>query len=279
MSPVEGVSVWSILNGTVINVCAVALGSMIGLAMSGKIPARFQRIILDGLGLVTIVLGVDASVLVMRQTVESYGFGIPTYGARLAMVMVGSLLVGAIIGTILRLHERIENLGGIIHEKFGRQTTGSQEAQSQSFAKGFLTASVVFCVGPLTLLGCLNNGAHGDPSYLYIKSCLDAFCSAALAASLGAGVVFSIATVLLFQGTLSVLAFYLAGSIPDVSVQLMNMVGGLILLATALMLLEIKKIPVANLLPGIFLPPLIVWITERISTGCLVTIPKVGVTS
>ena len=137
------------------------------------------------------------------------------------------------------------------------------------FAEGFLTASVIFCVGPLTLIGCLRNGAEGDPSFLYIKALLDGFCSMALAASLGWGVLTSIVTILGFQGGLSLLAFAVAEPLDDLSIALMTMVGGVVLLATALMILEIKKIPVANLLPGIFLPPVAVWISESIWPGLL----------
>ncbi len=268
---------WSILNGTIVNVCTVAAGSAVGLSLAARIPDRYQRIILDCLGLVTIFLGIDASVMVMSRLVGQYGAGIQAYGARLAMVTVGALLVGAIIGTALRLHQRLETLGRTIHQRFaeGAKTELAPAKvpadQSRSFAEGFLSASVIFCVGPLTLLGCLNNGAHADPGYLYVKSLLDCFCSVALAASLGLGVAFSVLTVFFFQGSLAVAAYYLAGNIPELSLQLMNVVGGLVLLATALMLLEIKKIPVTNLLPAIFLPPLVVWLTELISPGTLIT--------
>ncbi len=264
---------WAVLNGTFVNVATVACGSTIGLLMSKRIPDRYQRIILDCLGLVTISLGVHASVVVMGETVQRYGAGIQTYGARLAMVMVAALLLGAIIGTALGLHRRLEKLGQAIHAGIGGAGARPQIGATSSFAEGFLSASVIFCVGPLTLLGCLNNGAHGDPSYLYIKSCLDGFCSMALAASLGPGVAFSVLTVLLFQGGLSITASYLAADIPDLSLQMMNVVGGLVLLATALMLLEIKKLPVADLLPGIFLPPVLIWLTEQIAPGTLLTLP------
>ncbi len=259
---------WAILNGTIINTLTVVFGSSVGLLLSARIPRGYQQITLNCLGLVTIVIGIDASVLVLDRVVADYGAGINTYGARVAMVAVVCLIVGSIIGTALRLHERIENLGRIIHDRFGRKSAGASGA---TFAEGFLSASVIFCVGPLTLLGCLNNGAHGDPNYLYIKSLLDCFCSTALAASLGLGVLFSVLTVLFFQGTLSIAAYYVAGSVPDLSLQLMNVVGGMILLATAMMLLEIKKIPVANLLPGIFLPPLAVWLVESCLPGVLIT--------
>lgn len=258
---------WSIFNGTIVNVATVAVGSTIGLALSTRIPERFQRMILDCLGLVTITLGIDAAVMVMAGAVKDYGGGIPTYGARLAMVTVGSLIIGAILGTSLRIHDRIDGMGRWIHRRFG----GGEPAGEASarFAEGFLSASVIFCVGPLTLLGCLNNGAGADPSLLYIKSFLDGFCSMALAASLGLGVLFSIVTVLVLQGGLSLAAYFAAGVIPDVSLQLMNTVGGVVLLATALMILEIKKIPVADMVPGIFLPPIAVWAVEKISPGLL----------
>ena len=128
---------------------------------------------------------------------------------------------------------------------------------------------MIFCVGPLTLLGCLKNGAYGDPSYLYIKSVLDAFCSLALAATFGWGVFASILTVLFFQGGLALLAYRVAEPLHEVSISLMTIVGGVVLLATALLILDIKKLPVANLLPGIFLPPLVVWVVEWVSPGLL----------
>ncbi|MGB2988264.1 MAG: DUF554 domain-containing protein [Phycisphaerae bacterium] len=256
---------WSILNGTIVNVITVSVGSLVGLSIAARLPQRYQQIVLHSLGLVTIVLGVDAAVLRFADAVEKFGplvEGGNTYGARLAMVMIASLLVGAIIGTALRLHERIESAGAWIHGRFSGQ-------DGQTFAEGFLTASVIFCVGPLTLLGCLENGAHADPSFLYIKSLLDAFCSLALASSLGWGVFASVLTVLFYQGGLSLLAYWVAEPLDDLSLALMTVVGGIMLLATGLVLLDIKKIPVANLLPGIFLPPLVVWLTERISPGLL----------
>ncbi|MEK6675170.1 MAG: DUF554 domain-containing protein [Planctomycetota bacterium] len=259
---------WSILNGTIINAITVIVGSLIGVSAGRKLPDRYQTIVLQSLGLVTLTLGVDSAVLTFADTVRTMQskaqFG-PTYGARLAMVMIGSLLIGAILGTFLRLHERLESLGGWIHRRFSSQ-------DGHAFTEGFLTASVIFCVGPLTLLGCLRNGSQGDPSFLYIKSTLDGFCSMALAASLGWGVFASVLTVLGFQGGLSLLAYWVAEPLDELSLALMTVVGGVILLATALMILDLRKIAVANMLPGIFLPPLIVWLVERIAPGQLLPI-------
>ncbi len=256
---------WSILNGTIINVVAVTVGSLGGLSIASRLPRRYQQIVLNALGLVTITLGIDAAVLRFAETVARFQPLVEdgkTYSARVAMVMIASLLIGAVIGTALRLQERLEALGTWIHARFSGR-------DGQTFAEGFLTASVIFCVGPLTLLGCLENGAHGNPSLLYIKSLLDGFCSLALASTLGAGVLASALTVLLFQGGLALAASSLAEPLDELSLALMTIVGGVVLLATALMILDIKKIPVANLLPGIFLPPLFVWIIEWFSPGLL----------
>lgn len=267
---------WNILNGTIVNAGTVALGTGIGLAIGPVIPERFQRIVLTCLGLVTIMLGVDAGPMTMGGVVRRFGEGIPTYGARVGLVVIASLIVGALIGTALKLHERLEELGEAIHRRFGKgaAVVGSEadHAAARRFAEGFLTASVIFCVGPLTLLGCLQNGADADPTLLYIKAVLDGFCSMALAATLGWGVALSIVTVLGFQGGLALVAYGFAGGLPPLSRDLMNVVGGLMLLATALVILDIKKVPVANLLPGLFLPPLVVWGVECVRPGVLMTV-------
>ncbi len=256
---------WSIINGTVVNVFTVMVGSLAGIMLSSRLPDRYRTIVLNALGLVTISLGIDACVIKFSETVSHFAplsDSPRTYGARLAMVMIGSLIIGSIIGTALRLHERIESIGGWIHQRFSGQ-------DAHRFAEGFLTASVIFCVGPLTLLGCLRNGADGNPDYLYIKSLLDGFCSIALASSLGWGVFASAGVVLGFQGGLSFLAVVVAEPLDEISLALMTMVGGLVMLATALLILDIKRMPIANFLPGIFLPPLIVYTCGIISPGWL----------
>lgn len=260
---------WRILNGTLINALTVAVGGAVGLLATGRLPERYQRILLDVLGLITITLGIDAAVIGLSDAVSTYrpaGEAGASYGARLGLLMVAALLVGAVLGTFLKLHERIEGLGAVLHRRFPGE-------DGKGFAQAFLTASVIFCVGPLTLLGCLKNGAAGDPSYLYIKSLLDGFCAMALAATLGMGVLASVLFILVFQGGLALLARFAAGLLDDLAVRMMNVTGGALLLATALLLLDIRKIPVANLLPAIFLPPLGIWLCERIWPGLLLTTP------
>lgn len=256
---------WTIFSGTIVNTITVAAGSLAGLTVARSLPERYRLIVLQCLGLMTITLGVDAGVLGFAKTVEKFGASIrnpETYGARLAMVVIGALLIGAVIGTALRLHERIEGMGDWIHRRWSKGEGGR-------FAEGFLTASVIFCVGPLTLMGCIENGARGNPSFLYIKSVLDGFCSLALASSLGWGVFASVLTVLGFQGGLSVVAYFAASHIDPLSIALMSNVGGIILLATAFLILDLKKVAVANMLPGIFLVPLMVSLSTRFAPGLL----------
>jgi len=266
---------WSILNGTIVNVFTVLIGGTAGLTLGKRLPERYQRIILDVLGLVTVVLGVDAGVNGLSAAIAKYGAGDKAFGPRLGMVLIGSLVLGAVIGTALKLHERIEALGAALHRRLpGRRAAreidtlaNRTEASAVDpdalspgarFAQGFLASSVLFCIGPLTLLGCLNNGARNDPGLLYVKACLDAFSSMALAASLGSGVLGSILTIVVIQGGLSLAAAKLGDALGGLSLDMMNVVGGVVLLATALLLLEIRKIPVANLLPAIFLPPALI---------------------
>jgi len=257
---------WDILNGTVINAATVLVGSLGGMAIGPKLPERYRQIVLTCLGLVTITLGVDAGVIQFGKTVQHFAPpGDATYGARLAMVMIACLIVGAVIGTALRLNDRIENAGAWIHQRFSGQ-------DGRRFAEGFLTASIVFCVGPLTLLGCLENGAHANPSYLYVKAILDGFCSLALASAYGAGVLASLIVIIVFQGGLSLLAYVVADPLNDLALDLMTVIGGILLLAVALLLLEIKRIPVADMLPAVFLPPLAVAIVELLAPGTLLTI-------
>ncbi len=256
---------WNVFNGTIVNAITVAVGSLAGLTVAKSLPERYRTIVLQCLGLMTITLGIDAGVLGFSATVAKYAPTVPnpeTYGARLAMIVIGSLLIGAVIGTALRLHERIEGTGAWIHRRFSAGEGGR-------FAEGFLTASVIFCVGPLTLMGCIENGARGNPAFLYIKSVLDGFCSLALASSLGWGVFASVITVIFFQGGLAALAYFAAQPLDPLSLALMSSVGGIILLATAFLILDLKRIAVVNMLPGIFLPPIAVQLAKHFAPGWL----------
>lgn len=240
---------WSIFNGTLVNAVAVLLGGTVGVLAGGRLSERARSNILVCLGLITIWIGVDSAVVELHAVTDGKPPGV---AARYAMVVVASLLVGTLLGTAGRLHDRLEDMGKRLHRRFGG---GSRH----SIAEGFLASSVIFCVGPLTLLGCLRNGAPPhEPGLLYIKSLLDAFCAVALAASLGPGVVFSVLTVLVFQGGMALAAYAGGQVLSSESVHLMSATGGLVLVANALLLLEIKRIPVADMVPSLFLPPLFI---------------------
>jgi hypothetical protein len=263
---------WSILNGTIVNTATVAVGSLAGLMIASRLPERYRVIVLQTIGLVTLLMGVDAGVLTFARTTEKFaplGEAGKTYGARLAMVMIASLLLGAVLGAALRVQERIESIGAWIH---GRFSSGG----AAPFARGFLAASVLFCVGPLTLLGCLKNGAYGDPSYLYIKSTLDGFSSMALASSLGAGVAASVITVIVVQGGLSLGASLIVSRLHELALDMMTVVGGVILLGTALMILDIRKIAVADIIPSLFLPPFVIAVVEWVQPGLLLPAASLG---
>lgn len=256
---------WSILNGTIVNSLTVVIGSTIGLSVGHRIHERYHQTILMCLGLVTLGLGMDAAVVDFGRVAATYQIpGVQAYGARLALVVVGSLIFGGLIGTFIGIQRGIERLGDRLKARFGSDG-------DHRFTEGFLTASVIFCVGPLTLLGCLENGGPDrDPSLLYIKSLLDGFCSMALASTMGLGVAFSVLFVFGFQGGLALLSYAFIGGEETVGIALMSSVGGYLLLATGLLLLKIKEMPVANLLPGILLPPAVVAIVEWIRPGVLV---------
>lgn len=262
---------WSVLNGTIVNGITVILGSAFGLTVGHRADERYHNVILACLGLVTLGLGVDAAVIQFGRVAHDYQPpGIPAYGARLALVTVGSLVIGGLIGTAIGIQRRIERLGEWLKRRFSR-------GDDHRFAEGFLTASVIFCVGPLTLLGCLQNGGPArDPSLLYIKSLLDGFCSMALASTLGLGVAFSVLFVFFFQGGLALLSYFVIGGETTLGIELMSCVGGYLLLATGLVLLKIRDLPVADLLPAIFLPVVIVWAVEAVRPGTLLAVQAAG---
>jgi hypothetical protein len=260
-TPPAAFPIGSIFNGTVVNAVTVLIGSGVGLLVGPRLPERYHKIILQGLGLITLWLGFDAAINEFHAAVPAPA---ARFGPRLGLILVGSVVFGAMLGAALRLHDRIDQLGQWIHRRFAARS-------DHPVAEGFLSASVIFCVGPLTLLGCLENGTPPhDPSYLYIKALLDGFCSIALAASLGLGVLFSVLTVLGLQGALALAAYFAADLLADdVSLGLMKATGGVLLIGTGLSLLEIKRLPLTDFLPALFIPPIFVALIRAIGSEWL----------
>ncbi|MFP4323451.1 MAG: DUF554 domain-containing protein [Anaerolineales bacterium] len=231
--------------GTLVNVIAVILGSALGLVAGNRFAASTQHAVVMGLGFVTLSIGLDNSLATGNILVPLF-----------------SIALGVIIGEALDIHGGLNALGGWLQTRVGGQpaqeTPGQGLSERDRFISGFVTASLVFCVGPLTVLGSLQDGMAGDPELLLIKSALDFFASAAFAASLGVGVMFSALTVFGVQGSIALLG-YLAGEVmTSAMIDELTATGGLILMGLSLILMDIKQPRVANYLPALLIAPLIV---------------------
>ncbi len=247
--------------GTVVNIAAVAAGTVAGVVVGGRLSRQVRTTVMQGLGLVTLFLGV-------REGASTHN----------AMLMLAALLLGGLLGEALRIEDRLAAAGGAIERRVGRSfdpdvpeapalENGDTDAPSTSgrtnFVEGFLVASLVFCIGPMTILGSLQDGLRGDIDLLATKSLLDAFASLAFAATLGWGVGVSIVTIAVVQGGLTASAALLGGVLTDRMIDEMSAVGGLLLIGIGLRLLEIKEVRVASFLPGVAIAPVLVALFGR----------------
>ena len=256
------VNLFSQLSGTLINVAAVLLGSALGLLLGGRLPDRTQRTLLQTLSLVTLFIGLEMAGALNRVM----GGRVP--GVILALV---GLAAGAVIGEALGLEERLTGLGETLR---GRFRGGGR------FTEGFVATSLLFCIGPLTVVGGLQNGLSGDSSSYVLKSVLDGISSLALAGVYGVGVAFSALTVLLIQGGISLAAGGLAGALlhgadpnalrTDPYVLLVTGAGGLMILGIScnLMLaglgMEERRVRVGSLLPALVVVPVVLWVARLV---------------
>jgi len=225
------------MTGTLINIAAVLLGSLLGLGFGAAIPEPARKTVVAGLGLFTAAIGVQMFL-----------------GLQNAIIVLVSLLLGGLLGEWWQIEGRLERFGAWLQARFA---AGSGD--TDRFVTGFLTASLVFCVGPMTILGSIQDGLSGDFRLLAIKSVLDAFASLVFASTLGVGVLFSVITILVFQGGISLLAAQLQTLFSEPMIAEMTAVGGLLLIGIAISsLLEIKPIRVGNFLPALFIAPAII---------------------
>jgi uncharacterized protein len=232
------------MRGTLLNVATVLVGTAIGVLLGGRLPERIRRTVMDALGLFTLVIGIT-------NAADAFGPELAAAVGRAAVLIVlGSLLVGGVIGELLDIDAALTRLGERLR---ARVAPGSGR-----FVEGFVVASLVFCVGPLTVLGSIQDGLTGDFELLAIKSLLDGFAALAFASALGIGVGFSALTVLVVQGAIALGAASLEGVLTDAMIAAMNAVGGVLIFAIGLRLLELREIRIANLLPALLLAPLVV---------------------
>jgi uncharacterized membrane protein YqgA involved in biofilm formation len=241
------------MGGTILNTITVLIGSTLGLLVGNRLSQRIQESVITAVGLVTLYVG-------FSNTNETGNVIIPLL----------SLVIGAIIGELLRLDVQLERFAGWLQARVQGRDTGEGEAvthdQRARFIEGFITASLVFCVGPLTVVGSIQDGMGVASGFeqLAIKSVLDGFTSMAFAASLGIGVMFSVVTVMGVQGGLALIGSVAGEFMSDAMINEMTAVGGLILIALGLTLLDIKKPRVVNFLPGLLVAPLIVAVATAI---------------
>jgi uncharacterized membrane protein YqgA involved in biofilm formation len=214
------------VKGTLVNTATVIIGSSVGLLIGTRFSERINTIVMHALGLSTLLIGFQ-----MAFKTENI------------LLVIGSLALGGIIGELIRLEEALEALGEFIKRKV--------KSKSGNFVLGFVTSSLVFCIGPLTIVGSIQDGVSGDASVLYAKSLLDGFASIVFASTLGVGVLFSSLTVLIFQGGLTILGTKLSFLLrPEILNELIA-TGGLIIVGIGIFLLGIKKIKVGNFLPAL----------------------------
>ncbi len=240
--------------GTMLNVATVLVGSGIGVLLGHRLPQRTREVVTDGLGLVTLlVAALSAAAVLDPELVDAVGADAPV------LIVLGAVLVGGIVGSLLRLEDRLEGVGAAIRSRLPGQVAGDDaDGQRHRFVEGFVTASLVFCVGPLTILGSLDDGLGRGIDKLALKATLDGFASIAFAASLGWGVAASALAILVVQGTLTVLGALLGDLLPDAHLSALTATGGLLLVGVSLRLLRIRPVPVADLLPALVVAPLIV---------------------
>ena len=229
------------MTGTLLNAVTVLMASLLGAFLGNRLPERMRQTVISGLGLVTAVVGMQMAL-----------------GTGNILLVMGSVLVGGILGEWWQIEARLEAVGGWLEDRVGDRLGSSDE---RPVARAFVAASLVFCVGPMTIVGSLQDGLTGDYRLLAIKSVLDGFAALAFSATMGLGVVLSVLTNLVLQGGLSLAAMVVGGALGEVTRQTpwvieMTATGGLLMLGISLLLLDLRRIRVANLLPAVLLAPL-----------------------
>ena len=228
------------MTGTFLNIATVIIGGIIGLIFGARIPDRLKFTVISSMGLFVIAMGLQ-----MFLKTEN------------PLIVLGALLIGTLLGEWMKIEDGLQNLGKYLEQRFSKEGDDG----SNKFVRGFLTASLLFCVGPMTILGSIQDGLTGDYNLLAVKSVLDGFAALAFASTLGVGVMFSTIIILVYQGGISLLAAQLDTIITPSMMNELTATGGVILLGLAISsLLEIKKIRVGNMLPGLLVAPLIVWV-------------------
>lgn len=220
--------------GTFVNVMAIVGGSLTGLLFSKGIPDNYKETVISGVGLSVILIGLKSA-----------------FVAEDLMIVIISIVIGSVLGEFLQIEDKLQHLGNLLEKKIASK---SKDRDSSTFAKGFVTASLVFCVGSMAIVGSLESGLTGNHQTLYAKSVLDGVTSIIFASAMGLGVMFSSIAVLCYQGAITLSAVFMKNFLVPETIQQMTSVGGLLIAAIGLNMLGITKIPVGNMIPAIFMP-------------------------
>lgn len=217
--------------GTIVNCIAILVGSVIGLIINGRMPERVSNTVMNGLALCVIFMGVSGA-FKSEDTIQ----------------MIICIAVGSLIGEIINIDKGINKFGLYVESKVNKNN------EDLSIAEGFVTSSLLFCVGAMAVVGSLESGLKGDHATLFAKSILDGVSSIIFASTLGIGVMLSIGTVLVYQGAITICAGLLSGVLSTAVIANMSAVGSLLILGLGLNVLKVTNIKVANMLPALFIP-------------------------
>ena len=219
--------------GTIVNVVAVLAGGSLGLVLRGGLKERFQSMVMHALGLAVLFIGASSALKgLLDEDAE-------------AILFILCLVLGGLLGELLNIEGRLERLGDRLQARFGG---------SSNLSQGFVNASLLFCVGTMAILGALESGISGNHTILFAKSVLDGVTAIVFASTMGAGVLLSAVSVLLYQGALTLCAAFLQNILSAAMYREMNIVGGILIFAIGLNMLKLTKIKIGNFLPAMFLP-------------------------
>jgi uncharacterized membrane protein YqgA involved in biofilm formation len=242
--------------GTAVNVVAVLVGALVGKLLGNRLPVRTRDLVTDALGLTTLLIAATSALAVLDDDLAAkVGDSAPM------LIVLGSVVIGGVVGSVLRLEQRVEDFGGWLQRRLSGET-GSVERQR--FIEGFVISSLIFCTGPLTILGSLNDGLGNGADQLFLKATLDGFAAMAFAASFGLGVAASAVTIVVVQGGLTLVGVLIGDVLSDATLAAITATGGLLLVGVALRLLRIREIPVADLLPVLLVAPALVQVAAAI---------------
>ncbi|MDK3158226.1 DUF554 domain-containing protein [Kamptonema cortianum] len=234
---------WFKTSGTWINVATVLIGTILGLLLRDRLPGRMQKIITQGVGLITLFMGTSMATSLSKATAGQID------GVILAVL---AIVIGGLLGEWWRIEEKLTTLGNTLKRRF--------KGEGQ-FTEGFVAASLLFCIGPMALIGSINNGLLGDNALLALKATMDGLAAIALTGSYGVGVGFSVLPISIYQGGISLAAGLFATTLTDPAndprIFLLTGVGGLMILGLGLNLLEVAKVKVASFLPALLVAPLV----------------------